>query len=137
MPIALVCARYNLQSGALWANLQSAICNCTRKAHIMTTVPDRSGIVYKHHERLYRLALLVGGESDAARLVEQAYRSLPADATDPEAGLARALLPRRRSLRRWRWQARRDQAGRVALDQARADGLIGVLAAMTPAARLI
>jgi len=66
--------------------------------------PDRSALVYRYHERLYRLALLTTGNADAAaQLLHHAYRALPATAIDDETLLLRALLPQR--LSRWCWRA--------------------------------
>lgn len=98
---------------------------------------DRATLVYRHHEQLYRLALLVAGSAEgAATLLERAYRDLPDEAPDPEAALIRALLPRRGARRPWRWHATREDAARALLPQSSADGLLDALAAVTPAARL-
>lgn len=99
---------------------------------------DRSALVYRYHERLYRLALLVSGEPQAAAaLVERAYRQLPlaVPAEAAEAMLARALLPRR--MRRKRWAYQPTDLSHTGLDRASADALLGVLAALPPAARLV
>src|SRR4051812_38878831 len=102
--------------------------------------PDRSALVYRYHERLYRLALLVVGDVEAAdALVQRAYRSLPANLTDqadPEILLIQSLLADRR-VRRWRWVAGDDERTRATLDRPRVVALLGVLATLTPAARLV
>src|SRR5262245_50586896 len=43
-------------------------------------ISDPTHVVYRYHEQLYRLALLLVGDADgAATLVERAYRQLVAD----------------------------------------------------------
>jgi hypothetical protein len=113
----------------------------TRKIFTMTivhdTTPDRSALVYRHHEQLYRLALLVAGDARAAAaIVERAYYELLAEPIDAEADLIRALLPRRGARDRWRWSSAAVDLTRATLDQARAAALLKILAAMSPRARL-
>ena len=64
----------------------------------MPSTTARSALVYRYHERFFRLALLLGGDaSTAAALLEAAFRELPPNATpdDAEPALARALLAQR------------------------------------------
>jgi hypothetical protein len=97
--------------------------------------PDRSALVYRSHERLYRLALLTTGDADtAAALLQRAYRELPAAAIDDETLLLRALLPKR--LPRWRWGASDGDLARSTLDRAQAAALLHALARLAPAERL-
>jgi hypothetical protein len=105
---------------------------------IPDTMPDQSALVYRYHEQLYRLALLVAGDADgAAALVERAYHELPAQSIDVEASLIRALLrPTRRRLVRRRRPVR-EEPPRHALDQERSEELLDVLEALPPAARLM
>jgi DNA-directed RNA polymerase specialized sigma24 family protein len=99
--------------------------------------PDRSALVYRHHERLYRLALLTTGDSGAAAaLLERAYRELPAASTDAETLLIRALLVARPTRRHWRWRAGDGDLARSTLERARADALLATLADLAPAERL-
>ena len=69
--------------------------------------PDRATLIYRHYERLYRLAVLVAGDAaTAATLVQSAYRQLPAgidSAAETETFLIRALL-NQRVLRKSRWR---------------------------------
>ena len=66
--------------------------------------PDRSALVYRYHERLYRLALLTTGNADtAAVLLNRRTVRFPSTAVDDETLLIRALLPKRPP--RWRWSA--------------------------------
>jgi hypothetical protein len=98
--------------------------------------PDRGALVYRYHERLYRLALLIAGDANAAaRLVEQAYRTLPADDATPETTLVRALLAGRPALRR-RWSPAEANIDRATLDRDHAGALLALLARLTPIARL-
>lgn len=98
---------------------------------------ERRELVYRHHERLYRLALLVAGDDIAAAdLVEQAYRRLAIAAPDAETALIRALLAGR-SRRRWRWRADAASLTRSGLGEAQANALLAQLAKMTPLARLV
>src|SRR5262245_29102205 len=58
-----------------------------RKLHSMQSyeavTSDPAELVYRHHEQLYRLALLLAGDTDgAAKLVERAYRQLPPAASN-------------------------------------------------------
>jgi DNA-directed RNA polymerase specialized sigma24 family protein len=97
---------------------------------------ERAGLVYQHHERLYRLALLMSGTADrAATLVERAYRELPSDSADAEAQLIRALL-RRAPRRRRTPPIDAERLPYVALDQAQAAALLNTLAALPAPARL-
>ncbi|HJZ48757.1 MAG TPA: hypothetical protein VKE41_16380 [Roseiflexaceae bacterium] len=99
--------------------------------------PDRSALVYRYHERLYRLALLTTGNADAAAaLLQQAYREPPAPDIDNETPLLRALLPKQPPRRRWRWSAGDGDLARSTLDRARADALLQTLAQLAPAERL-
>jgi hypothetical protein len=100
-------------------------------------LPDRTALVYQHHEQLYRLALLLAGDSRAAAgLVERAFRGLPAAPADAEADLIRGLLragvPRRPASA----PLDEERLAYVALDRARASALLGVLAALPPAERM-
>ncbi len=100
---------------------------------------DRATLIYRHYERLYRLAVLVAGDTAiAATLVQSAYRKLPADidsATDTEAFLIRALLDRR-LLRKSRWTLAPPDLTHTTLDHAEVTALFRALAALPPAARL-
>ena len=101
---------------------------------------DRNALVDRHHEQLYRLALMVAGDtSRAATLVEQAYRTLNVAAGEGEAALIRSLLPARAPRRRgpWRWRADLARAARAPLAEPDANRLLDALAALTPAARLM
>jgi DNA-directed RNA polymerase specialized sigma24 family protein len=98
--------------------------------------PDRSALVYRYHERLYRLALLTTGNADtAAILLQQAYRELPSSAIDEETLLVRALLPKRPP--RWRWSVGDGDLGRSMLEHAQASALLRALARLAPAERLV
>jgi hypothetical protein len=99
--------------------------------------PDPAAMVYRHHEQLYRLALLLAGDADnAAKLVERAYRQLPADAPNAEAQLIRGLLHQR--VPRGRGTPRIDSArlGYAPLDRDRAAALLGAVATMPAPVRL-
>jgi hypothetical protein len=97
--------------------------------------PDRSALVYRYHERLYRLALLTVGNADAAAvLLQKAYRTLPATPIDDETPLLRALLPSKPP--RWRWSAHDGDLARSTLSRAQANALLHALARLAPAERL-
>jgi hypothetical protein len=99
--------------------------------------PDRSALVYRYHERLYRLALLTAGNADtAAVLLQRAYRELPATSIDDEILLLRTLLPKRPPRRRWRWSAGAGDLARSTLEGAQAAALLQALARLAPAERL-
>jgi hypothetical protein len=99
--------------------------------------PDRGALVYRYHERLYRLALLTTGNADTAGAsLQRAYRELPATSADHEALLIRALLPNRPPRQRWRWNAGQGDLARSTLDRASADALLLALARLAPAERL-
>ena len=100
--------------------------------------PDRSALVYRYHERLYRLALLTAGNADtAAVLLQRAYRELPAAIDiDDETVLLRALLPKQPPRQRWRWSAGDGDLVRSMLGRAQADALLHALARLAPAERL-
>ncbi|HEX9373228.1 MAG TPA: hypothetical protein VF897_19600, partial [Roseiflexaceae bacterium] len=99
---------------------------------------DRSALVYRHHERLYRLALLVAGDAGAAAaLVQQAYRQVPEMAPDPEALLTHALLAGRPGRQRWRLATSDADLARATLGRPQAAALLDALARLRPAARLI
>ncbi|MBK9711231.1 MAG: hypothetical protein IPO81_07865 [Kouleothrix sp.] len=99
--------------------------------------PDRSELVYRYHERLYRLALLAAGDPGAAEaLLERAYRQLPADLADAEATLTARLLTGR-AARRWGWSPGPAAIERAALDRSAAAALLGALSRLTSAARLM
>jgi hypothetical protein len=105
----------------------------------MTNAPEpssgRSALVYRYHERMYRLALLTAGNIDtAAMLLQQAYRSLPIAAVDEETQLVRALLPTRTP--RWRWSVSDGDLVRSTLEQAQAAALLQLVARLMPAERL-
>ncbi len=105
--------------------------------HTPETTLDRSPLVHRYHEQLYRLALLVASDAaGAAELVERAYRELPPQPANAEAQLIRALLPRRPARRAWRRRAAADDLRRAALDQPSTDTLFSLLAGLPPAARL-
>jgi len=95
---------------------------------------ERPDTILAYQDRVFRLAHLVAGdERRAARLVERAFRRLPAQADDPERVLAAALLPA--SGLGWPWRpAPGASAGGLAPAELRA--LRGLLAAAAPAARL-
>jgi hypothetical protein len=96
---------------------------------------DRSALVYRYHERLYRLALLTTGNADtAAMLLQQAYRELPSAAANHETLLIRALLPKRPP--RWRWSVGDGDLARSMLERAQAAALLDALARLAPADRL-
>jgi DNA-directed RNA polymerase specialized sigma24 family protein len=99
--------------------------------------PDRSALVYRHHERLYRLALLTTGDSGAAAaLLERAYCELSAASADAETLLLHALLGARPTRGRWRWRADDGDLARSTLERARADALLATLADLAPAERV-
>jgi hypothetical protein len=103
--------------------------------HSTELSPDRSALVYRYHERLYRLALLTTGNTDtAAALLQQAYRTLPINTVDEETFLLRALVPNRSP--RWRWSVGDGDLARSTLAQAQAAALLQELARLTPAERL-
>jgi hypothetical protein len=105
--------------------------------NLSNAAPDRGALVYRYHERLYRLALLVAGDAGAAgRLVERAYRQLPADSADPEQALIQALLEGRPA-RRPHWAAGSESLLRAGIDKTQADALLRLLTRLTPLARLI
>ncbi|MFL5804567.1 MAG: hypothetical protein ACJ8CR_22825 [Roseiflexaceae bacterium] len=94
---------------------------------------DRSAIVYRHHEQLYRLALLLAGDAaGAARLVERAYRALPPAPADAETQLIRALLHAGGKHSRGQPRIAEKRLTYTALDRAQAEALLTTLAA-TPA----
>lgn len=101
---------------------------------------DRATLIYRHYERLYRLALLVAGNAaTATTLVQSAYQQLPAEIDDPTATetlLIRALLDSR-ILRRNRWRLTPPDLTRTTLDHQQATALFRLLARLTPAARLV
>ncbi|HET9221347.1 MAG TPA: hypothetical protein VFO07_02530, partial [Roseiflexaceae bacterium] len=103
---------------------------------------ERRALVYRYHERLYRLALLTAGSADTAgMLLQRAFRELTAawgeqGVRDPETLLARALLPAKPPRQRWRWKAVDGDLTRSMLDRASADGLLQILARLAPAERL-
>ena len=98
--------------------------------------PDRSALVYRYHERLYRLALLTVGNADAAALLlQQAYRALPATAVEDETLLLRALLPKQPP--RWRWNTGDGDLARSTLGRTQAAALLQSLARLAPAERLV
>ena len=96
----------------------------------MPSTTARSALVYRYHERFFRLALLLSGDAQtAAALLEAVFRQLP-PGTAPDAAeslLARALLAER--LPRRRWNFRPAEIAHTGLDAAAADALLGVLAA--------
>ncbi len=99
--------------------------------------PDRSRLVYRYHERLYRLALLLSGAPKAAAaLTEAAFRRLPADtpADAAEPALLRALLAGQPPRQRWAFAT--PDLSHTTLGATQAAGLLAELAARTPAARL-
>jgi len=116
------------------------------KGYLMTqdtaASPDRSALVYRYHERLYRLALLTTGSSDtASALLQRAYRecsaaSIDQETLDTETLLVRALLPAKPPRWRWRWNAGDGDRMRSMLDRAGADALLQTLARLAPAERL-
>jgi hypothetical protein len=98
---------------------------------------DPVALVYRHHEQLYRLALLLAGNAiGAAQLVERAYRQLPADAPDAEAQLIRGLLRQRPRGGRGGRRIDGPRLSYAPLDRERAAALLGALAAMPAPARL-
>src|SRR5690242_9847196 len=98
---------------------------------------DHSALVYRHHELLYRLALLVAGDAEnAAKLVERAYRALPPESADAETRLLRTLLPGRSKYRRW-WYTGYENLAYVPLEPAGVAALLELLASMSAAARLV
>jgi hypothetical protein len=98
--------------------------------------PDRSALVYRYHERLYRLALLTVGNADAAALLlQQAYRALPATAIEDETLLLRPLLPKQPP--RWRWNAGDGDLARSTLGRTQAAALLQSLERLAPAERLV
>lgn len=100
--------------------------------------PDRRALVYRHHEQLYRLALLATGDADAAAaLVERAYRALPANAPDAEAALIRALIAPGRRERARRRRSQRAEVRGGALDRVHAEQLLDQIAALPHAERLV
>lgn len=103
------------------------------------SVSDHRAAVYRYHEQVFRLALLVVGDIDAAAaLVERAYRHGDVVAGDAiEAALLRALLVPSRSRRAWRWRASDQVAARAALSDAEANQFIALLAALLPSERLV
>src|SRR5688500_9965227 len=95
---------------------------------------DRSALVYRHHEQIYRLALLLSGDAaSAASLVERAYRELPPDAPDVELQLIHTLLRGRGKRPRGRPRIAEDRLAYMALDRAQAEALLATLAALTTA----
>jgi DNA-directed RNA polymerase specialized sigma24 family protein len=103
------------------------------------TRSDRATLIYRHYERLYRLAVLVAGNiATAATLVQSAYRQLPADrdsAAETEAFLIRALLSQR-LLRKSRWTVAPPDLTYTTLGRAQVIALFRALAALPPAVRL-
>jgi len=103
------------------------------------TRSDRATLIYRHYERLYRLAVLVAGDTAAAvTLVQSAYRLLPAErdsAAETEAVLIRALL-NQRLLRKSRWTIAPPDLSYTMLDRAQVIALFRALAALPPPARL-
>jgi DNA-directed RNA polymerase specialized sigma24 family protein len=101
---------------------------------------DRVTLIYRHYERLYRLAMLVAGNTaTATALVQSAFRQLPAEteiAADTETQLIRALLDQR-PLRRSRWKLALPDITYITLDRAQVTALLRLLAARSPAERLV
>jgi hypothetical protein len=106
---------------------------------------DQTELVYRHHEQLYRLALLLAGDADAAAtLVERAYRQLPkarASASNhqpaTEAQLIGGLLGKPASRSRRRAPIDNARLSNALLDRRRASILLDTLAAMPARARLV
>src|SRR5262245_55814520 len=105
--------------------------------------PDLADLVYRHHEQLYRLALLLAGDADgAAKLVERAYRQLLAapnpfsSQTSAEARLVRGLLEQPGPRSRGTPRVDDVRLGHAPLDRERAAALLGVLAATPVPVRL-
>ncbi len=100
--------------------------------------PDRSALVYRHHEQIYRLALLLAGDAaGAASLVERAYRELPPDPPDVESQLIQALLRGRGKRRSGRPHIAEDRLAYMALDREQAEALHATLAAMNTPERFV
>ena len=115
------------------------LCMAIQKGCLMTNptqaLADRSALVYRDHERLYRLALLTTGNADTAAIVlQQAYRELPNPVVNEEMLLVRALLPKRSP--RWRWSVSNGDLARSTLERAPAAALLHALARLAPAERL-
>jgi hypothetical protein len=106
---------------------------------------DPTELVYRHHEQLYRLALLLAGDkAAAAKLVEQTYRQFTAEISKTsirqsagENQLLGALLRQSTRRPRRRPQVDRERLGYASLDRERALSLLDTLAAMPPSARLV
>ena len=98
---------------------------------------DRAALVYQHYEQLYRLALLLAGDSKtAARLVEQAFRALPPQSADVETDLVRGLLRAGVTRRPVSAPLDEDRLAYATLDRARATALLRVFADLAPPVRL-
>jgi hypothetical protein len=94
---------------------------------------DRSALIYRYHEQLYRFALLLAGDAaGAARLVERAYHELPREPFDTETQLIHALLRGRDKYSRGRLRITEKQLAYTTLDGTQAEALLATLAA-TPA----
>jgi hypothetical protein len=90
--------------------------------------------IARYYERLYRFALLVAGNQQAAiQAVVAAFRQLDPASEDPEASLIAALLPAPGA----RWRLRPDRASLAAagLNMQQAMALFKALARLTPEAR--
>lgn len=100
---------------------------------------ERSALIYRHYERIYRIALLVAGDPvAAARLVERACATLPSGG-EPEAALAGALRDIRAdgARRPQRYAATPADLGRAGPDSTEGEALLQVFAALSPRDRLV
>lgn len=96
---------------------------------------ERAETILAYQDRVYRLARFVAGDAGrAARLVERAFRRLPADTPDPELALIAALLPAGRP--NWPWRPLPAELAASGLASAELDALRRALANASPAARL-
>jgi hypothetical protein len=90
--------------------------------------------IARYYERLYRFALLVTGNEQAAiAAVVAAFRKVDPQTDNPEAALLAALLPAPEA--RWRFRAPPATLQRAGLTSQQADTLIAALARLTPAVR--
>jgi hypothetical protein len=102
------------------------------------TTMNWSNLVYRFAPQLFRLALFITGNRNAAlQRMEQSYRALPEGSTNPEADLIRGLLPRRYARWSWRMKIDADEAARAGMALDRATALLRLLGRYTPAQRLV
>src|SRR4051812_2883000 len=102
---------------------------------------DRTALAAQTFGRIYRLALLVTSDQNAAAdLTVQTFAALPQDSSDPERALARGLLTsssRPAARRRARWQPDSVTLDRAGIGSEAATKLLTACWNANPEARLV